>query len=106
MRETVDKVQKKIDKHRDFSYENFAKKSMQIGILCDYIINWAKAADIAVQLYPKVESYHVEVSSNTKKLYRFSKDSPRKGDSYLQDMVQNWDEGVRKQKAEMHRKHI
>jgi len=57
MRETVEKVQKKVKSHNNFSYEYFATKNLQIAILSDYIINWSKAAEIAVQLYPKVESY-------------------------------------------------
>jgi hypothetical protein len=57
MRETVEKVQKKIKSHENFTYENFANKSLPTAILSDYIINWSKAAEIAVQLYPKVESY-------------------------------------------------
>ena len=99
MRETVEKVQKKIRSHKDFSFEYFSKISMQIGILSDYIINWSKAAEIAVQLYPKVESYKADVSSPTRKLYRFTMDSPRKGDSYLHSKIENYDENVRKEKA-------
>lgn len=79
---------------------------MQIAILSDFIINWAKAAEIAIQLYPKVESYNTEVSRNTRKLYRFALDSPRKGDSYLHDMVVNWDENVRREKAEIYKRNM
>jgi hypothetical protein len=73
---------------------------LQIAILSDYIINWSKAAEIAVQLYPKVESYKNDLSPTTRKLYRFTMDSPRKNDSYLHNVVDNWDENVRKVKAE------
>ena len=72
---------------------------MSIAYLADYINNWVKAADIAVLLYPKVESYKADVSSPTRKLYRFTMDSPRKGDSYLHSKIENYEENVRKEKA-------
>ena len=116
MRETVEKVQKKIKsqnkKHgyedSDFlSYEKFANINLSIAYLADYINNWVKAADIAVLLYPKVESYNPAVDKSTKKLYRFSMDSPRKLDSYLHPSFQeDYNEKVRREKAEIYKRKL